>query len=406
MTKISVIQPGARLHYAVPLIFAKHKILNFLYTDLHSNHGYMKFFLHFTRIFKIKNNTLIRMLGRSLPRELNSKYVKDIAFIKLFLYFLEMIKLINYHNNIVDKILLNILENDEISRGDLIYTVIVNEDIEVMKRLKGRGAKIIHECMMSPKTAYILEEEYKLHPHFIHKSNIVKMRQDSALDKEKFELADLILVPSNFCKSGVIETAHQCKPNISIVPYGLDLTRFEYLPATPKLGRVLFVGNAPLRKGLHYFAEASRILARSNKNIEFIAIGPDISEVARFSIFNGPTYLGRVPRSEVHREFLKADIFVLPTLSEGFALVHLEALACGLPVITTENCGSIIRDGIDGFIIPIRDPYAICEKIELLIGDRCLRAQMSISAIERSKEFSIEKYSDRLMHEIGLLTKQ
>ena len=45
---------------------------------------------------------------------------------------------------------------------------------------------------------------------------------------------------------------------------------------------------------------------------------------------------------------------MLPTLADSFGLVHLEALACGVPVITTPHCGSVVRDGVEGFIVPIR----------------------------------------------------
>ena len=113
--------------------------------------------------------------------------------------------------------------------------------------------------------------------------------------------------------------------------------------------------------------------------------------------FSGPTYVGQVPRSRVREEFERADVFVLPTLSESFALVHLEALACGVPVITTPNCGSTVRDGVEGFIVPIRDPAALADRVERILIDRALRDRLSQSARARAREFTWDRYKDRLL---------
>jgi glycosyltransferase involved in cell wall biosynthesis len=104
-----------------------------------------------------------------------------------------------------------------------------------------------------------------------------------------------------------------------------------------------------------------------------------------------------VPRELVRSEFAQADIFVLPTLAEGCAIVHLEALACGLPVVTTPNCGSQVRDGQDGFIVPVRDASALAERVEQLISDRTLRARMSSNATKRAAELSWSRFGERLM---------
>jgi glycosyltransferase involved in cell wall biosynthesis len=101
-------------------------------------------------------------------------------------------------------------------------------------------------------------------------------------------------------------------------------------------------------------------------------------------------------------EFRTADVFVLPTISDSFALVHLEALACGVPVITTPNCGSVVRDGVDGFIVPIRDAKMLAERIEQILSDRSLREQMSQNAKERAAQFTWELYGERLLSAVSM----
>ena len=96
-------------------------------------------------------------------------------------------------------------------------------------------------------------------------------------------------------------------------------------------------------------------------------------------------------------------MFVLPTLCDSFALVQLEAMACGVPVITTPNCGSVVRDGVDGFIVPIRDADAIADKVELLLTDRALRQRMGRNARARAREFTWGRYGERLLGALNRL---
>jgi glycosyltransferase involved in cell wall biosynthesis len=102
----------------------------------------------------------------------------------------------------------------------------------------------------------------------------------------------------------------------------------------------------------------------------------------------------------VAEEFRHADVFALPTLSDSFALVHLEALASGVPVITTPNCGSVVRNGVDGFIVPIRDAEALADRIEEIVTDRRLRNRMSQSAREKARQFTWARYGERLLQAI------
>lgn len=115
-------------------------------------------------------------------------------------------------------------------------------------------------------------------------------------------------------------------------------------------------------------------------------------------LFEGPSYLGQVPRSQVQEEFRRADLFVLPTLADSFGLAHLEAMACGVLVITTPHCGSVVCEGIDGFIVPIRDAHQVLAyRMQQLLEDRSLRTQMGVSAHERAREFSWRRYDERLL---------
>ena len=107
-----------------------------------------------------------------------------------------------------------------------------------------------------------------------------------------------------------------------------------------------------------------------------------------------------MPRLQMAEQYAWADVFLLPSISEGSASVCYEALADGLPVITTPNAGSVVRDGVDGFIVPIRNAEAIVQKLELLARDREMLAWMSANANLRSTEFTVEKYSQRMLEKL------
>jgi glycosyltransferase involved in cell wall biosynthesis len=280
--------------------------------------------------------------------------------------------------------------------ANAIYTVIVNDDIDLCLEAKARGCRVVHEVMLNPDIGLYLNEEYRRFPDVPRPlSSLEQIEAGRMKDRRKYEIADLILVPSEFVYRSVIRLG-AAPEKVAIVPYGIDKTWLNKEPATVP-GRILFVGSVGLLKGTHYLAAATRRLASRKIPCEARVIGPFDPCITGLTLFQGPTYVGQVPRSSVQREFLAADVFVLPCLCEGFALVHLEALACGVPVITTPNCGSVVRDGIDGFIVPVRDPFSLAEAIERIITNPPLRATMSRNARARAREFTWQRYEERLV---------
>ena len=125
----------------------------------------------------------------------------------------------------------------------------------------------------------------------------------------------------------------------------------------------MFVGSVGLRKGIPYLLEALR---KIKGKVPFTCKIVGSSEIypERLAEYNDVCdFMGKISRSQIKDLYRWADVFVLPSICEGSAMVIYEALSLGVPVITTYNSGSIVRDGIDGFIVPIRDANAIAEKL-------------------------------------------
>ena len=395
MRQVSVIQPGARLHYAVPEIFARAGLLKCLYTDLHAEHRWLRA-LDKAIPSALKPKQLRRLLGRRLPSGICADRVNDMPFETLARYAAELIRLRQLGTHNLSKQILARVQASLWNEDDAIYTVLVNEDIETMMAVKKRGVRIIHECMIGPDVGLWVREERQLFKGIEEEEDLASIEAGRELDKKKYALADLILVPSDFAGAAVADLK-AAPEKIKKIPYGLRIDKFATQTSNPELGRVLFVGSVGLRKGVQYLAAATRLLNKRAIKVDVRVVGPVSKHIVNHDVFAGPSYIGQIPRSELKIEYARADVFVLPTVCDSFALVHLEAMAAGLPVVTTPNCGSVVRDGIDGFIVPIRDPEAIAERVEQIVSDRDLRARMSENARARAKEYSIDRYGEHLL---------
>jgi starch synthase len=226
-------------------------------------------------------------------------------------------------------------------------------------------------------------------------------------DKEQAEYAqaDAITVPSGFVRDSFIEMGVDAA-KVHRVPYGVNLSVFRRACPRDDEFRVLFVGQLSVRKGLGYLLDGFRRAALPGARLVLVGAPQAETETIldRFPV-PGVERTGPVPRDEVVRQMSRASVLVLPSLEEGLALVQAQALACGCPVIATTNTGSadLFADGEEGFILPIRDPDAIADRLTRLHDDRALLARMSAAAEARvSRIGGWDEYGRR---SIGLFTE-
>ena len=184
----------------------------------------------------------------------------------------------------------------------------------------------------------------------------------------------------------------------TVVPYGVDFQVRNHPRQQPDRPlHVLSVGTVSLRKGVPYLLEAAQ-----QSSACFRMVGAINLEQAGLDQLGTTIELtGRVPRSKIHDHYEWADVFVLPSICEGSATVIYEALAHALPVICTSNTGSIVRDGTDGFIIPIREADPIADLLEQLASEPDLYRSMSEAALTRYRQDgTLEAYGRRLISSI------
>jgi glycosyltransferase involved in cell wall biosynthesis len=208
--------------------------------------------------------------------------------------------------------------------------------------------------------------------------------------------ADRVVVPSHAVAESVRAAGYAGL--ISEVPFGVDLELFR--PGINRCGvfRVAYAGRLELRKGIHYLIQAWRDASIPGELV--LAGSPsDAPLVRRLRQQYGPGICetGNLSRFELAELLATSDVFVMPSLAEGSALVTYEALASGLPSIVTAEAGSVVRDGIEGFVVPARSPRLLAERIRLLYDDPTLRRRMAAAARVRAEEFSWSAYHRRLI---------
>ena len=222
----------------------------------------------------------------------------------------------------------------------------------------------------------------------------------TARKDEELALADTVYVASSFTLK-TLASAPAFRAKVEVIPYGAP-PRLEGTPfRTQRDGsgplRAIFVGSLGQRKGLSYLFHACRALGKS---VSLTVIGaPPLQPCPVLEReLQQVRWIPSCPHAQVLAEMAAHDVFVFPSLFEGFGLVLLEAMAMGLPIITTPHTAGpdLIDDGVEGFIVPIRSSEAIAQKLELLQKNRALVDEMGGKAAARASTFTWKNYEHRL----------
>ena len=208
--------------------------------------------------------------------------------------------------------------------------------------------------------------------------------------RAEWDTANVVLVNSEWSADALVRQGVPMEKLI-VVPLAIDMppTRNSREQASASRLRVLWLGSLILRKGIQYLAEAARLLQGSG--IEFTVAGSvGISEKAVRSFPGNMKLLGPVTRDQVGQLYRDSQVFVLPTLSDGFGITQLEAMSYGLPVVTTPNCGKVVTDGFDGYLVPPRNGPALAEAFARLLLNPNLLKTMSEHAVATAAKFDLE----------------
>lgn len=233
----------------------------------------------------------------------------------------------------------------------------------------------------------------------------IKLLKSSLMGKLFYPMIKRVDAVVSVCKQSTRELLNGgfSEERIAEIPNGVDIDRFVQRP--PRQGQerptITFVGRLDRYKGVDFLLEAfKRVIARnSNARLLIIGTGPDETllkdKAVRLHLEENIQFLGK--REDVFSLLLDSDIFVLPTLSEGMSNVLLEAMACGLPVVTTSvggNC-DLISNGHNGILVPPGDLDALGEALMEILHDAALAQQLGDEARRTvEKHYSLGSITD------------
>ena len=285
--------------------------------------------------------------------------------------------------------------------------------LDPFRYAKARGWKtVLVQIDPGPEEERIVAEEAARVPELAGEWRPAP-REYWAFWREECELADRIVVNSEWSREGLIRGGVPAE-KISIIPLAYEAPEIRSQKSEVREARlypdrftherplrVLFLGLVNLRKGVARLLEATRILR--DEPVEFWMVGPvEIANASTVAEAGRVKWFGPVTRKQAAGFYRDADVFILPTLSDGFAITQLEAQAYGLPVIVSENCGKVLENGLNGIIL--EEPSAACiaaavhdciarpERLEKLASASCVRDR-----------FTVEALADQLQHLDGSL---
>jgi glycosyltransferase involved in cell wall biosynthesis len=300
------------------------------------------------------------------------------------------------------KVLAHLERNPLSPQQDAFFTYNTGA-LAALQALKQRGISALVDQMDTARVAYdLIREESAKWPGWEPTPLTIP---DAYFDRlaAEWDAAAGVVVNSEWTAAALVRQGVP-RPKIHVVPLAYEppdeTSTVDRRPPIEELksGRplvVLWLGNVVLQKGIQYLVEAARLL--SDRSIRFVVVGHvGISRKAIESAPRSIEFVGRVTRDRAAEVYRAADLFVFPTLSDGFGLTQLEAMSFGLPVIATPNCGAVVQNGHDGLVVPAADANALAAAIAELDDDRARLSEMGRRALEKARAFPLSAFAERL----------
>ena len=405
-------QLGAREHYAVPRALFRLGMLECLLTDAW-----------------VPPVSLVAILGRGQRSDISSRWQEELsdarvkAFTGSLILFetvarargLTMWESVIARNRWFQHKVVNALTSDlrpQTSDSPILLSYSYTA-LKPFRYAKARGWKtVLVQIDPGPEEEKIVVEEAARVPELAGEWQPAPAEY-WARWREECKLADRIVVNSKWSREGLIRGGVPAE-KMSLIPLAYEgpevrgqksevrsLRRYPARFTEERPLRVLFLGLINLRKGVARLLEAARNLR--DEPVEFWMVGPvEIAKAITIADAGRVKWFGAVTRNQATEFYRDADVFILPTLSDGFAITQLEAQAHGLPIIASKSCGKVVQDGVNGIILD--EPSAAC--IARAICD-CIANPDSLQKLAEASQlddkFTLHALAQRLEEQGGTL---
>jgi glycosyltransferase involved in cell wall biosynthesis len=405
--RVSVIQDGARLHYAMPLAFHQRGVLERVFCEWYSRPGSIDRKIA-GLVSRVRPALGRRMLDRYAPglegANVLSHPVLTWRTLRRRKRFPSPFAFCNYESERRAQWILR----QGYGNSNLLCGFIRNLSPTLAADARKRGLITIADQIIAP--AAIEREEDAIQrerfPDWPPDPGNDEYAAVEAYERRTWEHLDHITCASDYVRAGLLGQGI-APERVSVIPYPIDASRFSFVDRSQRPGmplRVGFVGSISLRKGAPYFLEVARQFDPAK--IRFAMVGPirvsdrAVGELSRHvELPQGGA--GGVPRSEIAARLAGFDLFYFPSTCEGSAGSVLEAMMTGLPIITSPNSGSVVRDGLDGCILRYDDVEGAVHAIGMLADSTDRRLAAGRSAADRARSYDLARYGTRLVDAIG-----
>ena len=399
--RVLVVQPTGRRHYAVPAALHIAGMLERMDTELFIRSRTLSNALAVIGE-KLGLTSLRRLAGMShhALRDVNVRvsYWLTCQHLKRQLYFNNRAMGLKWYLPQASKRTLR----RGFDRATALYGFVRVIDPALCREAQKQNLRVIGDQSIAPSLIQVRELSTQLErfPGWEPNLSVEGIKQYHQLEHETWEHCDVITCMSEWVRAGLIEEGLPPE-KLWLLPYPSDHTRLHEIQrqANRETITIGFVGSVGLRKGAPYFFEVAKRL--TSERVRFVMVGPILLDKQVINCNKGPVeIIGPVPRLDVKHWLERFDIFYFPSTCEGSAGAVNEAMASALPVVTTPNSGSTVRDGVEGYLVSYDDVTSACNRIEKMIEDAALRRSLGEAGRMRNKTYDLSWYSRELARRI------
>ncbi len=251
---------------------------------------------------------------------------------------------------------------------------------------------LVHALAPLSSTRDIVSMGLPLITHFHHYeeikafSDVLSKPFHHWIERRAYRNSTLLLAPSRDSARSLVANFAVSADDTRVVPHAVDLGHFPLQSRKAREDvKILYVGEHEKRKGLDHLLKAMAILRHLGLDAKLITVGSGShlarlkNSASKLGISNRVEFRGYIPDSDqevLPKVYSEADIFVLPSLLEGFGIVLLEAMATGLPIVATDVSAIPEVVGEAGILVSPRDPEALARALRLLIDDKTRRSEL------------------------------
>jgi glycosyltransferase involved in cell wall biosynthesis len=385
---VAVVQDGARLHYALPLALQRRGLLERVFTLWYTAPGSAAAWAA----------RALRAVAPALGRRASDRHHPELDAARVASHPALLLRQRWARRRFpTDEAFFHHcarLEADWIlragwGRADTLAGFVRNLHPDLCRAARADGLRVVIDQMCTPAPVQEREVQLQARRWPGWEPAAATPRHAREFERDTWANADHITCPSEYVRDGLLGEG-VAPERISVCPYPVAATEFRPVERAARCRplTVGFVGRVNLWKGAPYFFEVARRLA--SPELRFVMVGPvSLRPEAAARPGGAVELVGPTPRTEVAGWLERFDIFYFPSTCEGSAGAVMEAMMCGLPVVTSPNSGSVVRDGVEGYVTAYDDVEGAAARIERLARDADLRWHMGRAARSRAAIFDL-----------------